>query len=331
MQEGPMSSKPKVSVIIPMYNASSTIVETLRGLEKQSFKDFEVIVVDDGSTDDSLSIVEESKTKCQLDITIMTQQNAGPAKARNSGAFRARGDILVFTDADCIHPENWVDEMIRPIGNDIVGTHCGYEVINKDSIVARYVNYEIKKRHSKLHGKIVDSVGTYSFSILKEVFGKMGGYDTSYHTASAEDFDFSYRLSEKRYKIYFTERTSVFHHHPESVLGYIKQQFYRGYWRVPLYLQNKSKITSRDSYSGFEVQIQFLIVGLLLLSFIGMYYVFYLPILFLGLLCASNIGYGVFSFRYERRMLFIAPVLASFRSLSGFFGAVLGLVSYRRK
>ena len=153
----------------------------------------------------------------------------------------------------------------------------------------------------------------------------MGGYDTSFRIASGEDFAFSYKLDENSYKIYFTDKTFVYHFHPESVLHYLKQQFFRGFWRVPLYLQYKSKITSGDSYSGFEAQIQFFIVGFFLLSFIGMYFILYLPLIFLILLYLSNITYGIFSYKYEKKMILIAPFLASLRSLSGFFGAISGL------
>ena len=314
-----------------MYNAGSTIIQTLEGLEKQSYQNFEVILVDDGSKDDTISRINKFKKKSDLHLSVSYQENAGPAKARNNGAYTAKGEILIFTDADCIPPKNWIEEMIKPIGGEIVGAHCGYDVKNKNSLVARYIDYEIKKRHYRLYRKIIDSVGTYSFSIKKDVFNKMGGFDSSYKTASGEDFAFSYKLSENNFKIYFTDKTFVYHFHLESFLKYLKQQFYRGFWRIPLYLDNKSKITSGDSYSGYEAQIQFFAVGFLLLSFIGMYYILYLPLVFLFILYLSNINYGIFSYKYEKKMIIIAPFLASLRSLSGFFGATSGLISFWRK
>ncbi len=323
-------SKYRVSIIIPMYNASKTIIENLKSLEKQTYKNFEVIIVDDGSTDDSISKIKNFRDKSKLTIPIAKQKNMGPASARNKGAKHANGDILLFTDADCILPNNWVKEMIDPIDeqNNIIGAHCGYEIKNKKSLIARYIDYETKKRHSNIRGKITDSVGTYSFSIKKETFKEMDGFDTSYKTASGEDFDFSYKLSNNNYKIYFTGKTFAYHFHPESFLKYLKQQFYRGFWRVPVYFENKSKALAGDSYSGLEPQLQFFLVGFFLLSFVGLFYLSYIPLVFIFTLYLSNIPYGLFSYKFERKMLFLAPLFASIRSISGFFGAIIGVISY---
>jgi glycosyltransferase involved in cell wall biosynthesis len=317
-----MSKNSKCDVVIPMYNAGKTIVETLRGLEKQTYKDFQVILVDDGSTDDTRNVVEKFKEKSNLDIVLICQQNSGPAVARNLGAKKATGDIILFTDSDCIPPRNWVAEMIEPIGKDIVGVHCGYKVKNPEFLVARYIDFEIRRRHSKIYNKITDSVGTYSFSIKKEVFDEMGGFNTSYSMASGEDFEFSYKLSENGYKIFFTDKTYVYHYHPDSLWKYLKQQFYRGYWRVPLYLKNKARIKKKDSYTGYEAQVQFILVGVFFLSFLFMVFLYYVPVIVFLVLLFSNMGYGVFSARSEKKMIIVAPFLASLRSICGFLGAI---------
>ena len=80
-----------ISVIIPMYNAGKNILHLLEGLNIQTRTDFEVIIVDDGSTDDSMDLVESNKNSYKFPLKLISQQNAGPAKARNVGVETQKG------------------------------------------------------------------------------------------------------------------------------------------------------------------------------------------------------------------------------------------------
>lgn len=91
---------PCISVIIPCYNAEIWLNSALRSLKHQIFKDFEVICVDDGSTDGTLSVLEKWKKCAELDINIISQKNSGVSKARNVGIEAAKGEYIVFLDAD---------------------------------------------------------------------------------------------------------------------------------------------------------------------------------------------------------------------------------------
>ena len=102
-----------ISVIIPAKNAAKTLRECLlAALHQENFQygqDYEVIVVDDGSTDNTAQIAEK------LNVTIIRQSNAGAAAARNAGAKLARGTVLAFTDADCAPSSTWLKELIQAI------------------------------------------------------------------------------------------------------------------------------------------------------------------------------------------------------------------------
>ena len=113
---------PFISVIIPCYNAETTIVETLESLERQTFKDFEVICINDGSTDRTLKLVEAFKSRSFLNMKILTQQNAGVSVARNRGMDEAVGEIIVFLDADDKFRSNFFHEIY-------LGTQKGYDTI----------------------------------------------------------------------------------------------------------------------------------------------------------------------------------------------------------
>lgn len=309
-----------ISIIIPMYNSKKTIIQTLKGFEDQTNNDFEIIIVDDGSTDDSSGLITQYKDQSELIIKLLSQKNSGPAKARNLGVKHSQGEIIIFLDSDCIPPRNWVEKMVEPLNEKIVGCNCGYKVIKKESLIARYVDYEIAKRHEKLIGRNIDTIGTYSASFKKNIFEDIGGFDTKYSDASGEDFNFAFDIRKKGYDLFFTDKTFVYHHHPDSLSKFLKQQFWRGYWRVKMYLGNKDRIIKGDSYTGYEAQIQFILSGFLLISIPMIVFYPVITLLCFAILLLSNVPLGLWAFKREKKFLVIAPILASMRSLAGSIG-----------
>jgi len=308
-------------VIIPMFNSERTIINSLDALNRQTYNNFKIVVIDDGSTDSSIELVESFKITGKFPIKLIRQEHAGPAKARNLGVEHSEGDIIIFLDSDCIPPANWLEEMIIPLKGKIVGCNCGYRVMNKEYIIARYIDYEIAKRHSQLVGKSIDTVGTYSASFIKDIFKKAGGFDTNYVIASGEDFDFTFNLKKMGYDLTFTDKTFVYHYHPNSLRKYLKQQFWRGYWRVRLYLKNTDKIVKGDSYTGIEPQIQVILSSLMLLSVPFIIFNVAIPMTMFGILLLSNLPLGFWAFAKEKKFIVIAPLLSSIRSISGTLGA----------
>src|SRR3989338_5607166 len=124
-----------VSVIIPIYNEEEVIENCLESLAKQSYKDLEVILVDDGSTDRTLEIIRNWKFEIG-NLKLLEQKHMGPGVARNLGASEANGDILVFVDADMAFDKNFVKDLVKPIlDGKSIGTFSKNEfVTNKDNI-----------------------------------------------------------------------------------------------------------------------------------------------------------------------------------------------------
>jgi glycosyltransferase involved in cell wall biosynthesis len=304
-----------------MFNAEKTIINCLDALNRQTYNNFKVVIIDDGSTDSSIELVESFKNTSKFPIKLIKQDHAGPAKARNLGVEYSEGDIIVFLDSDCISPENWLEEMIAPLKGKIIGCSCGYRVKNKEYIMARYIDLEIAKRHSQLTGKSIDTIGTYSASFIKEAFKKAGGFDTNYVIASGEDFDFTFNLKKMGYDLTFTDKTFVYHYHPNSLRKYLKQQFWRGYWRVRLYLRNTDKIVKGDSYTGIEPQIQVILSSIMFLSVPFTVYTVIIPMTIFGILFLSNLPLGFWAYTREKKFIVIAPLLASIRSIAGTLGA----------
>ena len=113
----------KYSVIVPAYNAGKTIGDCLGALTRQSLVPavYEIIVVDDGSKDGTAEIVKT------FSVRYLRQANRGPATARNHGAREARGEIILFTDSDCVPSADWIAEMTKPFGDpDVVAVKGAY-------------------------------------------------------------------------------------------------------------------------------------------------------------------------------------------------------------
>ncbi|MEK7526467.1 MAG: glycosyltransferase family 2 protein [Patescibacteria group bacterium] len=235
----------KVSVIIPTYNEEESILDCLESLGKQSLADFEIIVVDDGSTDSTLSALQGLTLK----VRVLKQEHKGAGAARNLGVKHAKGEILVFVDSDMIFDGNFLEELINPIvKKEAKGTLSKNEYVeNWSNVWARCWNinegWENKKRHPSanrnLFYKFYDYLGysiphldlslknylTYKSRIGKEVFrailksefDRVGGYVPGGYN---DDWSLRDRLG---YNPEIVEGAKFFHKNPSSLDEIYKQ------------------------------------------------------------------------------------------------------------
>ncbi|VVB99082.1 Glycosyltransferase AglE [uncultured archaeon] len=245
------------SVIVPAYNSEKAITECIKAIRSQELSDgkidFEIIAVDDGSTDGTAAAAEKAGAK------VLRQQNAGPAKARNLGARNAKGVTLLFTDADCVPEKNWLREMLKPFADrDVVGVQGAYATRQR-SLVARFVQLEIEERYERMqkHAQSLDWIGSYSAAYRAKDFFGAGGFDESFPKASGEDPELSYKLAKKGKKLVFNPSAVVYHTHPDTIWKYFRTKFYRAFYRIPLYSKHTDKIIS-DSYTTKSVKVQIL-------------------------------------------------------------------------
>ena len=134
------------SVIVPAWNAEKILPLCLQALERQTIAQdrYEIIVIDDGSTDHSAEIVQKFSAGYHF------QKNQGPATARNRGAALAKGSIIFFTDADCVPDPNWLEEMSAPFSRTEVTAVKGAYRTEQKSIVARFAQLEFEERFAML-------------------------------------------------------------------------------------------------------------------------------------------------------------------------------------
>lgn len=175
----------KVSVIIPVFNEESVIENCLDSLSKQTLRDFETIVIDDGSGDKTLNVLSNLKLTHSSfrgkisNLKLLSQQHSGPGKARNLGASEAQGEILVFVDADMEFQKDFLKKLIEPIENKKSnGTFSKEEyLLNKDNHWARFWNINLGRNAQKMHSDNYPDTQPVFRAILKSEFSKAGGYD----------------------------------------------------------------------------------------------------------------------------------------------------------
>ena len=239
----------KLSVVVPSYNAEKTIGSTLESILASSMprRDYEVIVVDDGSKDGTVKVAKK------YGVRVFARKHAGPAAQRNFGVKVAKADIIFFTDSDCVAPKDLLGRVFDNFkNNDIAGVGGVYKTLNKESFVARYVGYEIGFRHEK-EGRYTDFLGTYCCAYKKDIFLKFGGFDEKFMAASGEDPELSFRIS-REHRLLLDKKMFVYHPHSSTLVKFLRNQYWRAYWRVLMYRRFPKKLLG-ESYTGLEIPL----------------------------------------------------------------------------
>lgn len=253
--------KPFVSIVIPSFNSAHTLGQAIEACLSQDYpKDrLEIIIVDDGSSDNIGEIVKGFGIKC------IRQERSGPASARNLGWRNSKGDVVCFTDADCIPENNWVSKLIEHCNMDNTGAVAGsYSIHSSPYLLDKFVHYEIQERHSRMPDYI-NSFGTYNVMIKRQVLEATGGFNPEYHEASGEDTDMSYRIIKSGYKIYFARDALVNHKNILKLWRYFLVQFRHGYWRMKLYREDRPMII-KDEYAYWKDFVEIFVATALAVS-----------------------------------------------------------------
>ena len=244
-----------VSVIIPAYNAKATLGRCLATLSEQTRPPNEIIVVDDGSTDGTADLAR------RYDVQVISQANAGPAAARNAGARAARGDLLLFTDADCAPAPDWVEQMVAPFADPAVAGAKGVYQTTQMEPVARFVQIEYEDRYDRMHRRDrIDFVDTYSAAYRRGLFLQTGGFDTTFPSASVEDQEFSFRFAQAGHRLVFAPNARVAHLHDRTWGEYARRKFWIGHWKALVTRRHPSKLV-HDSHTPQTLKAQMGLAG----------------------------------------------------------------------
>lgn len=287
---------------------------------------YEVIVVDDGSTDDTRAIVA-----AYPGVRLLAQQHAGPAAARNLGVQHGRGEIILFTDADCVAAEDWVQCMATPFQDaQVVGVKGAYST-GQRSLMARFVQLEYEDKYDHMaRDEYIDFIDTYAAGYRRQIFLDNGGFDTCFPGASVEDQEFSFRLARQHYKMVFARRATVRHlGHAASTAVYCRKKYRIGYWKVYLHRRHPDKLL-RDSHTPQVLKIQILLAGGGLLSLVAGLFAGFFRFIALGaalLFLISTWPFTSKAWGKDRAVAVAAPGLLFVRALALGCGFAAGLVT----
>lgn len=196
----------KISIIIPYYNAKKFIIETVESVINQTYKNIEIIIVDDGSNDNVEKILKDYIASKKL--TLIKKKNGGPASARNIGIKYASGDLIAFLDADDIWLPEKLEKQISLVNKHkkpiITFTRKFFLVNNKS------VNENEKLYQGEIYKKLLKSnfITNSSVIIDKKIINDIGLLNESKELVGVEDYEYWLRAS-KKYNFYFVDEPLV--------------------------------------------------------------------------------------------------------------------------
>ncbi|MFC2154047.1 glycosyltransferase family 2 protein [Candidatus Altiarchaeota archaeon] len=219
-------NKIKASVVVPTYNRLGMLQECLQSLEEQSLhkKDFEVIVVDDGSKDATPRFLEEWGSRDRKRHRYFAQKNMGVASARNNGIKAAKGEIVCFLDDDCIATEKWLEKIMEGFVDEKIGGVGGDIVSHKsDSLLEQYAEETGLLRQSRF---IELFIVTANAAYLRKILREINGFDEEFLVG--QDVELGLRVRRAGYKLSYKPEAVVFHKHRATFLGLLKQGYSHG-------------------------------------------------------------------------------------------------------
>jgi len=215
-----------ISIVVPALNSEKTMENCIRSLLNQKYlkNKYEIIIIDNNSTDNTLNIIKKFGKK----IRFYREQKKGAYYARNTGVKHAMGDIIAFTDSDCIVDRNWLfyiseafkDNSIKLVGGDI-------KAIKKSSVLLRYCDMFSHSQEAFSKSKI-PFFASGNMAVRTRDFRDVGMFNS--YLKSGGDLEFCSRLIKDSSEIFYEPKVIVKHNYEETLSEFIKKQFLYGKW-----------------------------------------------------------------------------------------------------
>lgn len=273
-----------LSIIVPVYNRPNEVEELLGSLVEQTDKDFEVVIVEDGSRDTCEDICKRYAQR--LDVKYFYKDNSGPGLSRNYGAQRSSGNYLVILDSDVIVPPQYIATLRGELTDCYCDAFGGVDAADSSfSDMQKAVNYAMtsffttggirggSRQLERFHPR------SFNLGMSREVFEAVGGFSPMRY---GEDIDLSIRIYKAGYKVRLLNNVYVYHKRRTDLEKFFAQVRHSGNARIVLWRKHRD-------YPGALKVVHFLpsafTVGSLVLAFLGLFeLMFWIPILLFSLI-----------------------------------------------
>jgi len=227
-----------VSIIVPVFNRETTLAECITSILCQTYRNFELLIIDNNSTDRTREIIKEFQ-KNDPRVVYLFESYKSPAAARNKGISYAKGNIVAMTDSDCVVSKDWISTLIKPIVDDGELAVMGFET----DYIQNFWSMNIQKADTRfytqlVHNSYIAHIDTKNFAYKKKLFT---GDVFDKNLRQAEDLDLYLRIRSK-VKIKFSISNVVSHRHADTLHSVFQKYFWGGYWTKGVFLKHKDNL-----------------------------------------------------------------------------------------
>ena len=234
-------SNPIISIVTPTFNRSHELDYLIESINKQTLNNeyFEMIISDDGSTDDTHEKINKWKELVDFQLDYISQDNLGPGAARNHGVKKSNGELIVFIDSDCEADENWLKIIYDAYKNNIFDAFGGPDHSKEDFLpIQRAIDFSMtsflttggmRGHRKKMLAKFYPR--SHNMGVKKTLFEKIGGFGSLRH---GQDIELSHRIYNSGAKIQLLIDAIVYHRRRTTLKKFFRQVFNWGIARINL-------------------------------------------------------------------------------------------------
>ena len=331
-----MEKYPPVSIVVAAYNAEKTIGKCIESLLNIDYPDKEIIIVNDGSTDNTEKIIRKYPVK------LITQPNEGASAARNNGLKNAKNEIIAYTDSDCEVSKDWLEKIIK-FEKDVGGV-TGKTIFRTDDTCTSYVrSLDIEERNAR-RGRYTSLANGPNSVFRRDLLLKVGGFNPGWF--HAEDTEVSYKIWNEKYKIAYEPSAIVYHTPENNWQDFIKKRYRDAKAFTRMFYFHPSRAFVKDDFVTSNMKIQpplFAMIIFLPALMLPLYFLDYLFrlllffwLFFMALGVVLNIPFSYRVYKKSNGVFFIGALLLLIgRGFSWGLGLVVGgfqnLIGYLRK
>jgi GT2 family glycosyltransferase len=221
-----MANEKSVSIIVPVYNACSTIELCMESLRALHWSAYEIFFVDDGSKDSTVQLIQRLKGE-DARVRLIAGEHKGPAAARNAGIKAANGEYVFFTDSDVVVSADWISGLMKCFTDEVGAVGGGVEAFS----LATLCEQAEQLRYRNLYGdspRFIEALPTCNLAVRRDVLRVINGFDERYCFASGEDHDLCRRIRRAGWKIWFEPSIKIRHMHPRRLKNVLRRGYLHG-------------------------------------------------------------------------------------------------------